>query len=71
LRAGGLEEFVAEDLGTFVDLAVRLGTSDDIAARLADFRKSVRAKLGKSAACDTVGFARRMEAIYFDCAGSV
>jgi hypothetical protein len=52
-------------------MAVRLGTSDDIAARLADFRRNIRAKLGKSVVCDTVGFARRMEAIHFDCAGGV
>jgi predicted O-linked N-acetylglucosamine transferase (SPINDLY family) len=71
LHAGGLEEFVAEDLGSFIDLAVKLGISVDIATKLDDFRKTIRGKLGKSVVCDTAGFARRMEAIYLDCASTV
>jgi len=55
LRAAGLDEFVAENIDGYVDLAIRLASNP---TRLS------REQLKASAVCDTRGFARQMEALF-------
>ena len=64
LRAAGLGEFVAVDCESFVSMAVRLGSGP---AALGEKRAGMRARIRESAACDTQGFARQMESLYFEC----
>jgi len=65
LRAAGLGDFVAPDCASFVSMAARLGMLPP--AALGEMRAAMRPKIRESAACDTPGFARRMESIYFEC----
>ena len=61
LKAAGLDEYIAGSVDEYVSLAVRLASSPD---QLRDARLSMRSRLGQSAVCDTVAFARRMEQMY-------
>ena len=61
LRAGGLAEFVASDLGSYEELAIRLGREVE---RVRELRRGMREKLKVSEVCNTVAFAREMEALY-------
>jgi predicted O-linked N-acetylglucosamine transferase (SPINDLY family) len=67
LRAGGLGEFVARDLESYIALAARWGSSPDTPGRLAELRRTMRSKLSASPVCDTLRFARNMERIYTAC----
>ena len=67
LRAGGLEEFVARDLESYISLAARWGSSSGTRERLGELRRSMRSKLSASPVCDTLRFARDMEHIYMTC----
>jgi predicted O-linked N-acetylglucosamine transferase (SPINDLY family) len=69
LRAGDLGEFVARDLDGYVDFAVELANGTSTAKRLTDLRHAMRAKLTRSAACDTAAFAREIETMYARCTG--
>lgn len=64
LRAAGLDEFVADGVGDFVDRAVRLAEDPRSPARLTDLRRGMRARLAASSVCDTAAFARSMEALF-------
>ncbi|MGC2661913.1 MAG: tetratricopeptide repeat protein [Bryobacteraceae bacterium] len=64
LRAAGLEDFVAGDVQSFIDLAVKFGAAFDTPTRLANLRRTMRMKLTNSEVCDTARFAREMEEIY-------
>jgi protein O-GlcNAc transferase len=67
LRAGGLDEFVARDLESYVALAARWGCSSGTPERLSQLRRAMRSKLSASPVCDTLRFARDMEHIYKTC----
>jgi predicted O-linked N-acetylglucosamine transferase (SPINDLY family) len=67
LRAGGLDEFVAENLDGYISLAANLANSPHTAQRLASLRSSMREQLAASNLCDTRAFALQMEAIYRRC----
>jgi predicted O-linked N-acetylglucosamine transferase (SPINDLY family) len=67
LRAGGLGDFVADDLKEYVALAVRLANSPEERPRLAALRANMREQLLASSVCDTRRFAREMEDIYRNC----
>ncbi len=64
LRAGGLSEFVAADVGDYVERAVQWACDEGRRARLAELRRGMRDRLGASAVCDTESFARNMERLY-------
>ena len=64
LRAGGLEEFVADDLKGYELLAIGLANNADTLEKLAILREQMRERLRNSPVCDTVGFARHMEQLY-------
>ncbi len=64
LRAAGLEEFVAADRRGYVEMAVRLATSPDTAARLAALRSGMRSRLLGSPVCDAEALTRALEACY-------
>jgi predicted O-linked N-acetylglucosamine transferase (SPINDLY family) len=64
LQAGGLGEFVAPDLESYVSLAVRWGCSPNTQDHLRELRRTMRRQLSASSVCDTVHFARNMEQIY-------
>jgi len=61
LRAAGLPELVGETLEDFIALSVSLAKSPD---RLLDLRRNMRSRLRDSPVCDTLSFARNMEALY-------
>jgi protein O-GlcNAc transferase len=67
LRAGGLGEFVADDLEGYVALAVRLANAPEERGRLAWLRREMRNRLAASHVCDTRGFALEMEEIFRRC----
>jgi predicted O-linked N-acetylglucosamine transferase (SPINDLY family) len=67
LRAGGLAEFVANDLDGYVSLASQLANSPEEWPRLAYLRSNMRKQLMASSLCDTRTFAREMEEIYRTC----
>jgi predicted O-linked N-acetylglucosamine transferase (SPINDLY family) len=67
LRAGGLAEFVANDLEGYVSLASRLADSPEERPRLSYLRTNMRKQLMASSVCDTRTFAREMEEIYRTC----
>ena len=69
LRAAGLEEFVAADLEGYVEKAVGWANEAGSWGRLAALRAGMRGQLLGSAVCDTVGFARNMEALYLGFVG--
>ena len=64
LRAAGLEEFAAADLGGYVEKAVGWAKEGERWAGLAALREGMRGRLLGSAVCDTAGFARNMEGLY-------
>jgi predicted O-linked N-acetylglucosamine transferase (SPINDLY family) len=64
LRAGGLGEFVADDVEGHIRQAVELARAPGTPARLADLRGAMRARLGASAVCDVTAFAAAMEDAY-------
>jgi predicted O-linked N-acetylglucosamine transferase (SPINDLY family) len=61
LMAAGLGHLVAADRQGFEAMAIRLGLAPE---GLATSRADLRAKVAASAACDTVGLCRGLEAIY-------
>jgi len=61
LEAAGLDELVADDVTGYIDLATQL--AQDI-GKLKTMRRNMRKKLLASRACDTVSFAKSMEALY-------
>lgn len=67
LRAGGLGEFVADDLVGYISLASRIANSAEEISRLARLRANMRDQLIASSVCDSRGFAREMEGIYRRC----
>jgi predicted O-linked N-acetylglucosamine transferase (SPINDLY family) len=67
LRAGGLAEFVANDLEGYVSFASRLANSPEERPRLSYLRTNMRKQLMASSVCDTRTFAREMEEIYRTC----
>jgi len=71
LRAGGLGEFVANDLEGYVSLATRWANSPEEKLRLAKLRANMRKHLRDSSLCDTRAFAREMEGIYRICWKSI
>jgi len=64
LHAAGLSEFVARDVDDYVDLAIGLATSPDSSTRLAALRRSMRAHVRSSDACNGPKLARSMERLY-------
>jgi predicted O-linked N-acetylglucosamine transferase (SPINDLY family) len=64
LRAGGLEEFVAVDVESYIELATRWGCAQDTPDRLASLRRVMRTQVAASSVCDTRSFARAMEELY-------
>jgi len=69
LRAAGLEEFVAADLEGYVEKAVGWANEAGSWGRLGALRAGMRGQLLGAAVCDTVGFARNMEALYLGFVG--
>jgi predicted O-linked N-acetylglucosamine transferase (SPINDLY family) len=63
LRAGGLGELVRRDVDDYVAYAILLSQQP---AKLAQLRSTMRLGLARSPVCDTPGFARHMERIYFE-----
>ena len=66
LHAGGLSDFVADDVAGYIGLAVDWATAPDRAAKLAELRANMRPRLAASPVCDTETFARNMERLYAD-----
>lgn len=64
LREGGLGDWVADDLTNYIELAVRWGNDVDSPRTLKSLRARMRETLAATSVCDTVGFARAMEALY-------
>jgi protein O-GlcNAc transferase len=64
LRAAGLSEWVAEDIDGFVGKAVALLGDAATPARLVSLRAGMRERLMASAACDSAGLCRALEALY-------
>ncbi|MGA9669260.1 MAG: hypothetical protein WBQ94_08630, partial [Terracidiphilus sp.] len=67
LRAGGLAEFIANDLEGYISVAGRLANSAEEWPRLSYLRTNMRKQLMASSVCDTRTFAREMEEIYRTC----
>ncbi|HTD59753.1 MAG TPA: tetratricopeptide repeat protein [Gemmatimonadaceae bacterium] len=63
LRAGGLGELVRRDVDDYVAYAILLSQQP---AKRAELRLTMRDRLASSPVCDTPGFARHMEQIYFE-----
>ncbi len=68
LRAAGLSEFVAGDIGGYIDTCVKLATAPEAAAQLDTLRTELRDRLRRAPVCATQSFAREMEALYLDMA---
>ena len=64
LRAGGLAGWVMPDAAAMVDRAVRLTDDPDAPRMLSELRRTMRARLRASAACDAAGLCRALEAFY-------
>ncbi len=64
LLAAGLSDWVADDIDGFVAKAVSLLGDPATPGRLAALRAGMRARLAASAACDSAGLCRALEAIY-------
>jgi protein O-GlcNAc transferase len=65
LRAGGLAEWVTSSADAYVTRAIALANGDETPEMLRELRLTMREQLARSPVCDTPGFARQMEAIYF------
>ncbi len=64
LRAAGLSEWVARDVDGFVGQAVALLSDAETPGRLVSLRAGMRERLMASAACDSTGLCRGLEALY-------
>jgi predicted O-linked N-acetylglucosamine transferase (SPINDLY family) len=64
LRAGNLNQFVADDLDAYIRLAVNLATDSAAATMLEELRRTMRDQLRGASVCDTQAFATEMEALY-------
>lgn len=69
LAAAGLENWVEAGMESLVAAGVRLATDPGTPVMLSTLRDGLRARLGASAACDSEGLCRSLEAIYADEAG--
>ncbi len=64
LLAAGMDEWVMPDVAGYVRRATELALDPATPARLAALRAGLRDRLRASAACDTAGLCRAMEAFY-------
>ncbi len=64
IRNTHLGEFVAQDIRSYIELAVKLAHDPDTTNRLTELRKHMRENLQNSSACDTHALARGMERLY-------
>jgi predicted O-linked N-acetylglucosamine transferase (SPINDLY family) len=64
LLAAGLGDWIARDVGHYIDTAIRLATAGDTPARLAELRQTMRARLTTSPACDCAALCRALEELY-------
>jgi predicted O-linked N-acetylglucosamine transferase (SPINDLY family) len=64
LREGGLNDWVADDVNSYIEQAVRWANDPSAARRLGDMRSSMRKRLRDSSVCDTAAFARSVESLY-------
>jgi protein O-GlcNAc transferase len=69
LTAAGLTDWVARNQDAYVGAAIRLALAPGTPERLATMRPGMREQLAASAACDTTGLCRALEAIYVAEAG--
>ncbi len=69
LVAAGLGDWCVANLPAYVERAVALANDPVTPAMLAGMRPVMRARLAASAACDTSGLCRSLEAIYAKLAG--
>jgi predicted O-linked N-acetylglucosamine transferase (SPINDLY family) len=65
LNAAGLSHYVARNVDDYVERAVALAQAPDTASRLSELRRGMRQHLACAPICDTSGFARAMEGLYF------
>lgn len=63
-----LENFVADGREGYIDSAVSLARTSDLASHLSDLRHSMRSLLVDSPACDTTSLARAMESLFLEVA---
>ncbi len=68
LRGGGLGQFVHGDLEGYAAQAVSLANAPGTPAMLTGLRRNMRERLRGAAVCDTAGFAREMEGMYWNVA---
>jgi protein O-GlcNAc transferase len=61
LKSAGMEEFIAADAESFVKLASAMAADPNLLAKL---RSGLRDRLRTSAACDTTGLTRQLEAAF-------
>jgi predicted O-linked N-acetylglucosamine transferase (SPINDLY family) len=66
LHASGLDEWVAADGDDYVGRAITLATDPATPVRLAELRRTMRARLKASPACDVAAFARHLERVYLE-----
>jgi protein O-GlcNAc transferase len=64
LHAAGLDDWIAPDRATFERRVIELARDSGAPARLALLRSAMRERLAASAACDSEGLCRALEAIY-------
>jgi tetratricopeptide (TPR) repeat protein len=64
LRAGGLDEFIADNRDGYVKQAVALAQAPDTPSRLTELRRNMRSRLACSSLFDTAGLAKHMEELY-------
>lgn len=64
MRNAGLPEFVADDAGGYVNLAVQLATDPGTPARLAELRAGMRDRVRASRLGDVSAFTRELEGVY-------
>jgi len=63
LRAGRLGDYVRRDIHDYAACAIELSRAP---TKLAELRATMRERLTRSPVCDTPGFARHMERVYFE-----
>jgi predicted O-linked N-acetylglucosamine transferase (SPINDLY family) len=66
LTAAGLPEWIEPSREAYIERAIQLATSRSTRSALARLRKTMRARLKKSAACDSAALCRELEAHYLD-----
>jgi predicted O-linked N-acetylglucosamine transferase (SPINDLY family) len=64
LRAGGLDEFIADNRDGYVKQAVALAQAPDTPSRLTELRRNMRSRLACSSLFDTARLAKHMEELY-------